>query len=115
MIALQVLDKSGYGSLYDVKAAIEYAVHVIEDNSLDPSDSIINLSIGGDYNNDLDLFLKGFANKGIRFSVAAGNDGKDVDRYSPASAGDISNIFTVSAVDHQNRMASFSNWDDLFG
>jgi len=115
VIALQVLDETGSGYLSDVVNAIDYAVDVIETNSLDLSDIVINLSLGGDYSSYLDSAVIEAADKGIRFSIAAGNEGGDVDNYSPAAAGDHANVFVVSAVNNQNVMPSFSNWDDPSG
>ena len=115
VIALQVLDQTGSGSLFHVNEAINYAVGLIEGNNLGLSDTVINLSLGGDYSSYLDSSIKNAASKGIRFSIAAGNEGSDADFFSPASAGDHANVFTVSAVNHQNEMASFSNWDDPLG
>ena len=45
----------------------------------------------------------------------AGNSGSDADNYSPASAGDHPNVYTVSAVDNQYLMSSWSNWDGSSG
>ena len=49
------------------------------------------------------------ANKGILFSIAAGNESRAAVNFSPARANG-TNIFTVSAVDSLNRFASFSNF-----
>ena len=76
---------------------------------------VINLSLGGDYSSYLDSTIKEAADKGIRISIAAGNEGGDVDNYSPAAAGSHANVFVVSAVNNQNVMPYFSNWDDPSG
>ena len=52
------------------------------------------------------------ADRGVRFSIAAGNFGADVDGYSPATTGDHANVYVASAVDSNYQMASWSNWDD---
>ena len=70
------------------------------------------MSLGGGYNEALDTAVKNAANQGIKFALAAGNDGSDVDGYSPAAAGDHENVWTVSANDNRYQMASFSNWDN---
>ena len=49
------------------------------------------------------------ANRGILFSIAAGNESKAAVNFSPGRANGL-NIFTVSAVDSLNRFASFSNF-----
>ncbi len=120
VIALKVLNKNGVGLPSHVNAAVDHAVTVIEANSLPLADVVINLSLGGQKegeteDDELERIIKNAADKGIRFVIAAGNSGADVDSFSPASAGDHVNVFTVSAVDNQNNMASFSNWDDPSG
>ena len=49
------------------------------------------------------------AAKGILISIAAGNDGKAANLFSPGRANGI-NIYTVSAVDSLDNFASFSNF-----
>ncbi len=111
IVSLKVFDSTGSGSSADIIAAIDYAVSVITTNNLDLSKVVINLSLGGGFNSTLNAALINAANRGIRFSVAAGNSGVDADTTSPASAGTHPNIYTVSAVDSAYRMASWSNWD----
>ena len=73
------------------------------------------MSLGGGFSSGLDLAVRNAANQGIKFAIAAGNAGSDADFWSPASAGDHPNVYTVSAVDNQYQMASWSNWDDPNG
>ena len=52
--------------------------------------------------------MQAIAAKGILFAIAAGNDAKSANLYSPGRVnGD--NIFTVSAIDSLDNFASFSN------
>lgn len=114
VVSLKVFDSSGGGASYStIIDAINHAVKVINDNGLDKSKVVINMSLGGGFSSSLDTAVKNAANQGIRLAIAAGNSGKDVDGYSPAAAGDHPNVFTISAVDSSYRMASFSNWDQL--
>lgn len=114
IVSLKVFNSSGGGaSNATVIDAINHATSVINGNSLDKQKVVVNLSLGGGFSTSLDTAIKASANQGIRFSVAAGNDGGDADNKSPAAAGDHQNIYTVSAVDANYRMASFSNWDKL--
>lgn len=114
IVSLKVFNSSGGGaSNATVIDAINHATGVINGNSLDKQKVVVNLSLGGGFSTSLDTAIKASANQGIRFSVAAGNDGGDADNKSPAAAGDHPNIYTVSAVDANYRMASFSNWDKL--
>ena len=115
-ISLKVFDSNGSGASYStIIDAINYATNIINNNGLDKPKTVINLSLGGGYSEGMDIAIKNAANQGIRFAVAAGNSGNDADGYSPASAGDHPNIYTVSAVDNNYQMPSWSNWDDQSG
>ena len=104
IIALKVLDEEGEGTLSAIQAALGY----VEQTAL-PGD-VVNISLGLEGISDyLDQRVIRMANRGILFSIAAGNDGKAAMNYSPARANGL-NIFTVSAVDSLNRFASFSNF-----
>jgi subtilisin family serine protease len=114
VVSLKVFDSSGGGASYSsIIDAINHAVAVINNNALNKSNVVINMSLGGGFSSSLDSAVKNAANQNIRFAVAAGNDGKDADNYSPAAAGDHPNVFTISAVDSQYKMASWSNWDRI--
>lgn len=114
VVPLKVFDSNGGGaSSATVVDAINYAVGVINANGLDKSKVVINMSLGGAADSTLETAVRNAAAQGIRFAIAAGNDGKDVDGYSPANAGDAANVYTTSAVDSTYTMASFSNWDRI--
>ncbi|MCP9927061.1 S8 family serine peptidase [Cyanobium sp. CH-040] len=113
-VSLKVFNSSGGGASYTtIIDAINHAVKVINDNKLDKSKAVINMSLGGGFSSSLDTAVKNAAGQGILFAIAAGNSGQDADGYSPAAAGDHPNVFTISAVDSNYRMASWSNWDRL--
>ena len=116
VISLKVFDSSGGGASYStIIDAINYATEVINTNGLDKSKVVINMSLGGGFSHGLDTAVKNAANQGIKFAIAAGNSGADADGYSPASAGDHQNVYTVSAVDNVYQMPWWSNWDDQSG
>ena len=104
IVALKVLDNEGEGTLSSIQAALGYI-----EQTATPGD-VVNVSLGLEGISDyLDLRVIRMSNRGILFSIAAGNDSKSAINYSPARANG-SNIFTVSAVDSLNRFASFSNF-----
>lgn len=114
VVPLKVFDSNGGGaSSATVADAINYAVGVINANALDKSKVVINMSLGGLADSTLETAVRNAASQGIRFAIAAGNDGKDADGYSPANAGDAANVYTTSAVDSTYTMASWSNWDRI--
>ncbi len=116
VVSLKVFDSSGGGASYSsIIDAINHAVAVINNNGLDKNKAVINMSLGGSFSSSLDTAVKNAAGQGVLFSLAAGNSGDDVDKYSPAAAGGERNpnVFTVSAVDSSYRMPSWSNWDRI--
>jgi len=116
VVSLKVFGNSGGGAtITSIINAINYAVGVINTNGLDRSKVVINMSLGGGLSSSLSNAILNAANQGIRFAIAAGNSGQDVDGFSPADAGDHPNVYTVSAVDSTYTMASWSNWDRLDG
>ena len=114
VVSLKVFGNSGGGAtITSIIDAINYAVGVINTNGLDRSKVVINMSLGGGISSALSNAIMTAANQGIRFAIAAGNSGQDVDGFSPANAGDHPNVYTVSAVNSAYTMASWSNWDRI--
>lgn len=104
LVALRVLDDEGEGRLSGIIQAVNY---VIQNGR---AGDVVNLSLGGEgISTTLERTIIQAANAGILFAIAAGNDGKDVASYSPARVNH-ANVFTVSAMDQNNRFASFSNY-----
>ena len=69
-----------------------------------------NMSLGGGVSQTLDDAVVAASNaSGAFFTLAAGNSGDDANNHSPARAHG-SNVFTISAVDENNNMPSWSNY-----
>jgi len=104
LVSLRVLDKDGSGTLSSIIQALAY----VSQNG--HAGDVVNLSVGEDQVSDvLDQQVQTVAAKGIYVTIAAGNDGKAADLYSPGRANG-ANIYTVSAVDSLDNFASFSNF-----
>jgi subtilisin family serine protease len=104
LVSLRVLDEEGEGRLSGIIQAINY----VTQNG--KAGDVVNLSLGGESTSStLDRAVLQAANVGILFAIAAGNDNKVADNYSPARVNH-ANVFTVSAMDSQNRFASFSDY-----
>ncbi|OJW78414.1 S8 family serine peptidase [Spirosoma sp. 48-14] len=104
LVSLRVLDDDGEGRLSGIIQAINY----VAQNG--KSGDVVNLSLGGESTSStLDAAITRAANLGILFAIAAGNDGKDANNYSPSRVNH-ANVFTVSAMDSKNQFASFSNF-----
>jgi subtilisin family serine protease len=104
IVALKVLDNTGAGNLSAIIRALSY----IGSNS--KAGDVVNMSLGLDtVSNILDWEIVALANRGILFSVAAGNDAKPSVKASLARVNH-QNVFTVSAIDSLDRWAAFSNY-----
>ncbi|MDX5481608.1 MAG: S8 family peptidase [Hymenobacteraceae bacterium] len=103
VVAVKVLDARGSGSYSGVIAGVDYVAANAK------SGDVANMSLGGPVSQALDDAVIAAANKGIKFALAAGNDGQHAGNSSPARANH-ANIYTVSAMDSGDRFASFSNY-----
>lgn len=103
LVGLRVLDDRGAGSYSSIIAGLDYVAA-----NARPGD-VVNLSLGGPTSRALDDAVRRVANKGVRVVIAAGNSRANAGYTSPARLQH-SNVFTVSAIDQNNRLASFSNY-----
>ncbi|WP_221393576.1 S8 family serine peptidase [Dyadobacter sp. NIV53] len=104
IVSLKVLNQVGEGRLSSTVAAIAYI------NTNGRVGDVVNMSLGGEGTSvALEREIQAAAQKGILFSIAAGNEGKPARDFSPGRINH-PNIFTVSAVDSAGTFASFSNY-----
>lgn len=103
VVPVQVLDRRGSGSYSGVIAGVD---HVAANAS---AGDCANMSLGGPASQDVDDAVKAAAQNGIIFALAAGNDGDDASNYSPARVNG-NKIYTISATDSSDRLASWSNY-----
>jgi subtilisin len=104
IIALKALDGAGEGNSSTLIKALNY----VGQNA--KAGEVVNMSLGADtISLSLDNAVRTLADKGILFSIAAGNDAKLANLTSPARVNN-ANVFTVSAVDSLGRFAKFSNF-----
>lgn len=104
LVSLKILDSEGNGRLSTAIRALSY----IRSNA--HAGDVVNISISiGEISETLETEIRAIANKGVFFAIAAGNEGKPANSFSPARMIG-KNIYTVSAVDSLNRFASFSNY-----
>lgn len=104
IIALKALDGEGEGNSSNLIKALNY----IGQNA--QAGEVVNMSLGTDtISIALDNAVLALANKGLLFSIAAGNDAKKANLSSPARVNS-PNVFTVSAIDSLGRFAKFSNF-----
>ncbi|OKL41820.1 S8 family serine peptidase [Pontibacter flavimaris] len=103
VVAVKVLDSRGSGSYSGVIAGVDYVA------ANGKSGDAANMSLGGPVSQALDDAVVAAASKGIKFALAAGNESTNANNSSPARANH-ANIYTVSAMDANDRFASFSNY-----
>lgn len=102
--AVRVLGPSGSGTWEGVVNGVN---HVAANGA---SGDVANMSLGGSGSNaTLEKAVQDAAATGVRFTIAAGNDGSDANDFTPARVNG-ANIFTVSAIDSRDCLASWSNW-----
>ncbi len=103
VIPVKVLDRRGSGSYSGVIAGVD---HVAANAS---NGDVANMSLGGPASAALDNAIASAAQSGVKFALAAGNEGQDANNVSPARVNG-SNIYTISAMSQGDNWASFSNY-----
>lgn len=118
LIAVGVMTPLGTGSTSDIIKGLEFVVSDHKANVAARKKGfkglVINMSIGGEVLEALDLAVNAAVSAGLHIAVAAGNDNADACKYSPARA---SGPVTVGAMGPDDTIAPFSNWGscvDLF-
>ena len=101
--AVRVLDSNGSGSSSGVIQGIEW---VQDECAAHGEPCVANLSLGGSTSDALDLAICNLIQSGVTVAVAAGNDGLDACKYSPART---KQALTVMASDRSDDAASFTN------
>jgi subtilisin family serine protease len=109
IMALKFLSSSGSGYTSDAITCIEYAISK-------GANILSNSWGGGGYDQSLKDAIDAAQAAGILFVAAAGNDGLNTDIYSfyPACYSS-SNIVSVAATNHNDALASYSNWGSNYG
>lgn len=104
--AVRVLDNSGRGSYEGVMNGVNY---VAANGS---AGDVANMSLGGPATaagDALEGAIASAAAGGIKFALAAGNDGDHANNHSPAKLN-APNVYTISAVGSNDCMPSWSNY-----
>jgi subtilisin len=104
IIALKALDDDGNGTISQLIRALDYVGQHAQPGE------VVNMSLGSDtISLALDNAVLSLAERGILFSIAAGNDSQKASLSSPARVNH-PNVYTVSAIDSLGRFAFFSNF-----
>lgn len=104
LMALKFLSGSGGGTTSDAIEAVLYA-------SANQATMTSNSWGGGGYSQTLKDVIDAAGQAGLLFVAAAGNDGINTDLFpSYPAAYDSANIISVAASDHNDMLASFTNY-----
>ncbi|WP_235336810.1 S8 family serine peptidase [Pontibacter korlensis] len=103
IVALRVFDDAGAGSVSRAISAVNYVI-----SNAKPGD-VVNMSLGSGISSTLDNAVLTASEKGILFSLAAGNSGVDCSGTSPARVN-APGVYTVSAMDIYGKLWSSSNF-----
>jgi subtilisin family serine protease len=102
--AVRVLGNSGSGTWEGVVNGVNYVA------SHGASGDVANMSLGGTgANATLEKAVSDAASRGIKFALAAGNEGEFAGDHTPSRVNG-SNIYTISAINSSDCMPSWSNW-----
>ncbi|HEX8451180.1 MAG TPA: S8 family serine peptidase [Longimicrobium sp.] len=102
--SVRVLGNSGSGSWEGVVNGVNYVA------AKGASGDVANMSLGGSGSNaTLEKAIVDAAAKGIKFVLAAGNEGVDASTTTPSRTNG-NNVYTISATDVNDCMPSWSNW-----
>ena len=108
MMPLRALGTDGSGTSYDVGQAVRFAAGLPNDSGTVPERpaDIINLSLGGGaFSPAAQALYDEVRAAGVTVVAAAGNEASTAPSYPAAYA----NVISVSAVDVQRRLSSYSN------
>jgi subtilisin family serine protease len=104
IVPVRVLDCSGRGNTTTLALGIDWILR-----SHGGGLAIVNMSLGGNRNEEINLLTSKLVNAGLVVVAAAGNSGSDACNFSPGSAP---GVITVGATNTDDSRASFSNWGD---
>ena len=111
LVSLRVFGDQGWTRGSAIEQALQYAKKVIIENNLQDR-AVINMSLSGGSPSKHPL-VEEMADLGIKFAIAAGNSGRDVDGFSPASYGHHENVYVVSSITGEGTYSEFTNFDGL--
>jgi subtilisin family serine protease len=104
IVPVKFLDAGGGGSLSNAIAAIDYA-------NIVGVDVMNNSWGGGDPSVALGEVIQAAADRNIIFVASAGNESTNNDRFMHVPSGyKMWNVISVAATDHNDQLASFSNY-----
>lgn len=106
LYGVKVLGDNGSGSTSGIVQGLDFVASDRRNRNC-PNGVVASMSLGGSYQQALNNAATNLQRSGVFVSVAAGNDNRDAQYTSPASAQD---VCTVGATDINDNRSSFSNY-----
>jgi subtilisin family serine protease len=104
VVSVRVLNSRGSGAISDIIAGVDYVA------SRGRPGDVVNMSLSTQTRvAAFDQAVVNAANRGLLFTLSAGNESEDASNTSPAAVSH-PNIFTVSAIGSDDCLAAFSNF-----
>ncbi|KAJ4256100.1 hypothetical protein ACHAPJ_007441 [Fusarium lateritium] len=109
LFAVKVLDDNGEGTNSAVIAGMDYVTEHAASGSC-PKGVVVNMSLGGEFSDAVNKAAKSIVDAGLFLAVAAGNEGTDASKSSPASEA---SACTVGATTRNDTLAYYSNFGEI--
>ncbi|OAQ70604.1 Subtilisin-like serine protease PR1A [Pochonia chlamydosporia 170] len=113
LLAVKVLDNGGSGSYAGVIAGMEFVSQDYKTRGC-PNGAIASMSLGGPFSASVNQAAAAMVSSGVFLSVAAGNDGADAARYSPASEPSACTVGATTSTDARSSFSNFGKLVDIF-
>jgi aqualysin 1 len=118
LTSVKVLDCHGHGTAGKVIKGIDWVIKRVKGpdgragTADDKKPAVVNMSLGGDKFGPLNTAVKNSVAKGVFYSLAAGNEGSNACKFSPAmtGAGKNNGILTTAATNMADGEPSWSNF-----
>ena len=108
IVAVRVLDDSGYGTTEQVVAGIDWVTAHHE------GPSVANMSLGGGADEALDAAVQKAIASGVTFAVAAGNESSDASQTSPARVPEAITVASSTVDDEQSYFSNYGPSVDIY-
>ncbi len=110
LVAVRVLNCSGSGTTSGVVAGVDW----VSANHQAGQPAVANMSLGGSASTALDNAVRNSINDGVVYAVAAGNDGRDACRTSPARTAEAITVGATDNTDARPRWSNYGSCLDIF-
>jgi aqualysin 1 len=112
LIGVRVLNCNGSGEVSDVLEGIDWVTNDAQSAENAGTPAVANMSLGGERSRSLNAAVKTSTASGVFYSLAAGNDGRNACKSSPAmtGAGTNNGILTTAATNRSDKEPRWSNF-----